>query len=362
MEDEITSAEIYDDIPMVIKTAVWGTLFPKFTGHENLHRVLFLGQGKDSMRMILFVRVNNNLYTYSNERLGAALTNICQGTPPPVPTRWDRGIMGPIGLVNTVEDIHKLYAQAYDEPEDLVTYINLWKKCKLEMNEVMNLTLQEWRPPAWASQKVHQKREALRDKERAQREEDALRGQLFQPRGGGHPSGRKTRGGIPKLPQEAPPLDAPVQDWVKFIQTYQNRYSSLDESSELSRMFPGVLGISKHLNDDKWEIGPPSAQMVQGFLLYKQLAPVPRRDHNQMVWFWELVCLLATRGHYRALLEWAEVSPHTRPQVPWEGTFSQMATMADVAAYLAANGITAHTANDTIVWAHRMGNEYIAIL
>ncbi|KAI6154320.1 hypothetical protein EDD17DRAFT_1512976 [Pisolithus thermaeus] len=36
-----------------------------------------------------------------------------------------------------------------------------------------------------------------------------------------------------------------------------------------------------------------------------------------------------------------------------------MATMADVAAYLAANGITPHTANNTITWACRVGNEYI---
>ncbi|KAI6160669.1 hypothetical protein EDD17DRAFT_1760643 [Pisolithus thermaeus] len=112
MEDEITSIEIYDDIPMVINTAVQGTLFPEFTGCKNPYRVLCLRQGKDGMRMILFVRVNDNLYAYSNERLSAALANIHQGTPPPVPTRqhfagpvtrWDRGIMGPIGLVNTME-------------------------------------------------------------------------------------------------------------------------------------------------------------------------------------------------------------------------------------------------------------------
>ncbi|KAI6160478.1 hypothetical protein EDD17DRAFT_1510286 [Pisolithus thermaeus] len=124
-------------------------------------------------------------------------------------------------------------------------------------------------------------------------------------------------------------------------------------------MFPGVLGVGEHPDDDEWEIGPPSAQMVRGFLLYEQLAPVPRRDHDRMVWFWELVRLLAARGRYRALLNWAEVFPHTGPQVPWEGTFSQMATMADVAAYLAANGVMPHTADDTIAWAHRAGNEYI---
>ncbi|KIK10601.1 hypothetical protein PISMIDRAFT_20246 [Pisolithus microcarpus 441] len=75
-EDEITSAQIYDDIPMVVKTTTQGTLFPEFTGHENPYRVLCLRQGKDSMRKILFVRVNNNLYAYSDERFGATLANI----------------------------------------------------------------------------------------------------------------------------------------------------------------------------------------------------------------------------------------------------------------------------------------------
>ncbi|KAI6165135.1 hypothetical protein EDD17DRAFT_1754335 [Pisolithus thermaeus] len=87
LEDEITSAGIYDNIPMVIDTTVRGTLFPEFMGYENQHRVLILGQGKESVRTILFVRVNNNLYAYSNERLSVALNNIHQGTPPPVPTR-----------------------------------------------------------------------------------------------------------------------------------------------------------------------------------------------------------------------------------------------------------------------------------
>ncbi|KIK10517.1 hypothetical protein PISMIDRAFT_20324 [Pisolithus microcarpus 441] len=122
-EDEITSTQIYDDIPMVIETTTQGTLFPEFMGHENPYRELCLGQGKDGVRKILFVRVNDNLYTYSDERFGATLANIQQGTPPPLPikqgqfpvpiTRWDRGIMGPIRLVNTMEDICKLIGYLY---------------------------------------------------------------------------------------------------------------------------------------------------------------------------------------------------------------------------------------------------------
>ncbi|KAI6004724.1 hypothetical protein EDD15DRAFT_2359503 [Pisolithus albus] len=172
MEEDTSTQQCYnDDIPMVVNTASQGTLFPEFTGEENPYRVRILGQGRDGVRSILFVRINDNLYAYNDERLGATLANIRQGTPPP--------------------EIRKLYAKAYEEPEEnapcvrraqeLITYINLWKKCRLVTNEVMNLALKEWRPPVWASQKARQRREALRDKERARREEEAL---ALQPAGG----------------------------------------------------------------------------------------------------------------------------------------------------------------------------------
>ncbi|KAI5989536.1 hypothetical protein EDD15DRAFT_2370602 [Pisolithus albus] len=418
MEEDTSAQQCYDDdIPMVVDTASQGTLFPEFTGEENPYRVRVLGQGRDGVRSILFVRINDNLYAYDDERLGAALANIRQGTPPPVPlrrgnlvasvTRWDRGIMGPIRLINTAEEIRKLYAEAYEEPEEnapcirraqeLITYINLWKECRLVTNEVMNLALKEWRPPVWASQKVRQRREVLRDKERARREGEALalqpvggqpalqqriggqpaaplpemgqrpivplrdrlmvenpgvpqapahqerpppRGRVFNPRGGGRTSGKKGKGGIPELPREAPSLEAPVADWVKFIHEYQNGYGGSDESSELSRMFPGVLGVSERPDDDEWEI-------------------IPRGSYDRMVWFWELVRLLAAKGRYRALLDCAEVAPHDGTRVPWEGEFTRSAGMADIAAYLAANGITPHDADDALVWARRAGREYI---
>ncbi|KAI5983958.1 hypothetical protein EDD15DRAFT_2201671 [Pisolithus albus] len=149
------------------------------------------------------------------------------------------------------------------------------------------------------------------------------------------------KGGIPKLPREALSLEAPVGDWIKFIHTYQNGYNGSDESSELLKMFPGMLGVSEHPDDDEWEISPPTAQLVRGFLLYERLAPVPRGSYDQMVWFWELVRLLTAKGHYRALLDCAEVAPRDSTHVPWAG-------MADIAAYLAANGITPHDADDAL--------------
>ncbi|KAI5983262.1 hypothetical protein EDD15DRAFT_2202249 [Pisolithus albus] len=140
---------------------------------------------------------------------------------------------------------------------------------------------------------------------------------------------------------------------------YQNGYNGSDESSELSRMFPGALGVSECPDDDEWEISPPTAQLVRGFLLYEQLAPVPRGSYDRMVWFRELVHLLTVKGRYRALLDCAKVAPRDGTCVPWEGEFTCSASMADITAYLAANGITPHDADDALVWARRAGNEYV---
>ncbi|KAI6000087.1 hypothetical protein EDD15DRAFT_2193538 [Pisolithus albus] len=362
MEEDTSAQQCYDDdIPMVVHTASQGTLFPEFTGEENPYRVWVLGQGRDGVRSILFVRINDNLYAYV--------------------TRWDRGIMGPIRLINTAEEICKLYAEAYEEPEENAPCVRRAQELITYVHQPVE-EMQEWRPPVWASQKAHQRREALRDKERARREGEALalqpaggqlalqqqiggqpaaplpemgqrpivplrdrlmvenpgvpqapahqerpppRGRAFNPRGGGRTSRKKGKGGIPELPREALSLEAPVADWVKFIHEYQNGYNGSDESSELSRMFPGALGVSERPDDDEWEISPPTAQLVRGFLLYEQLAPVPRGSYDRMVWFRELVRLLAAKGRYRALLDCAEVAPRDGIHVPWEGEFTRSA-------------------------------------
>ncbi|KAI6015678.1 hypothetical protein EDC04DRAFT_2608677 [Pisolithus marmoratus] len=365
MEDKITPSNLYANVPMTIdEPIIQGTMFPNFDRTEFPYRVHHLGQGNDSVRLILFMRINDNLYAYSNEMISKAI-------------QWERDMMGPIILYNTMEEIHKLYAMAYDEPEDkapcickvqgLVTYINLWKRCRLEINEVMDLTLKEWRPPVWASQKAREggpsrsetvggrltlqgwitdappiSSAAAADEQRpivllahcimAQPSGGSAPNQHQRPtessqlQGGACPSGKKTRGAVPKLPYGAPSVYAPVNDWVKFIHQYQNQSDNFDESSQLSRMFPGALGFSLCPDNDKVE----------------------------------LIQLLAVKGWYRALLEWAEVAPAIGSPAPWEGGCSCVATMANVATYLAANGITYHNANDALKWAWRAGNEYIA--
>ncbi|KAI6043655.1 hypothetical protein EDC04DRAFT_2890578 [Pisolithus marmoratus] len=160
MEDEITPGDLYADIPMTVnEPIVQGTMFPNFDGTEYLYRVLRLGQGNDSVRLLLFMRINNNLYAYGDEMIG---------------------------------------------------------------------------------------------------------------------------------------------------------------------------------------------KDVQGFLLYKRLALVSRRHHDWNVWLHELIEFLTVKGRYRALLEWAEVAPANGTPVPWEGEFTHSATLADVAAYLAANGVMYHDTDDAL--------------
>ncbi|KAI6166159.1 hypothetical protein EDD17DRAFT_1753629 [Pisolithus thermaeus] len=282
MEDEITPTDLYTDIPMTAdELVVQGTMFPNFNGAKFPYRVLHLGQGNDSVRSILFMRINNNLYTYGDEMIRWLVD------APPVPP-----------------------APAVEEPRPTV----LLTLCIATQSPGGPPPNQYQRPP-----------------------------ELSQPQGGAHPSGKKTRGAIPKLPHGAPPVHTPVDDWVKFIHQYQSQSDNSDKSSELSRMFPRALGFSSCPDDDKAE-----------------LAPIPQRDHDQNVWLHELIHLLTVKGQYRALLEWAEVAPADGPPAPWEGGFSHVATMADVAAYLVANGVMYHDADNALKWAQRVGNEYIA--
>ncbi|KAI6021161.1 hypothetical protein EDC04DRAFT_2901419 [Pisolithus marmoratus] len=95
-------------------------------------------------------------------------------------------------------------------------------------------------------------------------------------------------------------------------------------------MFPGALGSSSHPDNDKAE-----CQSLKD-------------------------TTTGMSGSYRALLEWAEVAPANGTPVPWEGEFTCSATVADVAAYLVANGIMYHNADNALKWAWRAGNEYVA--
>ncbi|KIO00973.1 hypothetical protein M404DRAFT_29179 [Pisolithus tinctorius Marx 270] len=296
-----------------------GTMFPEFNGTEWPHHVLSLGEGSDGKNKILFMRINNNLYTYEGKKIDSMKRNLRLHIIPPV--------------------------------LDLITYLNLWKRCKLGSNKVINLALSKWKPPAWSSKKSQKRREALKEKGKVaqpQGEEEqastvgippptsgpsggapvlqeqiadapsgstpapnvgstpipalinhvavqlhetqqvseqrlrlsskaqsSMRTQPPHKAKGAKPSGGKSRG-IPEIPSNAPPLNSSVEAWREFIDKEQRHpHWGKDSESTLMAMLPGVLGTSSRLDDSDTEANPLSLHNIQGFLPYECLAPVP---------------------------------------------------------------------------------------
>ena len=83
----------------------------------------------------------------------------------------------------------------------------------------------------------------------------------------------------------------------------------------------------------------------------ERLAPVPQSNFDQMVWVQGLVRLLMVPGQYWYLLDWAAAAPLKNGTVAWLGQFNNQATMTDIVAYIAANGVMVHDADDAVVWA-----------
>ncbi|KAI6148098.1 hypothetical protein BKA82DRAFT_4355354 [Pisolithus tinctorius] len=193
IDHAVSFQDIPSDVQMTLdegapSVSTQGTMFPEFDGMEWPHHVLSLGKGSDSKNKILFMRINNSLYTYEGEKIDSVKCNLRLCIVPLVPVgkrpygwaiQFEGGILGPIALFNTVDDIHQLYTRALQEPEDkapctqkaqdLITCLNLWKRCKLGSNKVINFALSEWKPPAWSSKKSHKRREALKEKGKAAR-------------------------------------------------------------------------------------------------------------------------------------------------------------------------------------------------
>ncbi|KAI5984543.1 hypothetical protein EDC04DRAFT_2615698 [Pisolithus marmoratus] len=349
MEDKITPSDLYADIPMTInKPVIQGTMFPNFDRSKFPYRVHSLGQGNDSIRLILFMRINDNLFSYGNEMIRKVISNMNKGGSPSCSNPqmisgsgnpMGEGHDGPHHPLQHQEEIHKLYTMAYDEPEnkapcvckaqDLVTYINLWKRCRNGGHL--------FGPP-----KRHIRKERH---SKIRREHLEHRQERVDP-----PDPKLHQGDLPPISirdlqshldhEEGP---APLEKGQEGPSLSFHKGLHPFAPQSMTGMFPGALGFSSCPDDDEVEVKPPSQQDVQGFLLCKQLAL--------------LVCLLTVKGCYRALLEWDEVTPAIGTPAPWEGGLTHLATMADVTAYLVANGITYHNTNDALKWMRATLNE-----
>ncbi|KAI6008928.1 hypothetical protein F5J12DRAFT_782330 [Pisolithus orientalis] len=289
------------------------TLFPEFTGTENPYWVLYLGEGFNPRRgPILFVRVNNNLYAYEGEKVESIQCNLTLAIVPPVP----------------VDAICQLYVKVSKEPEgkapnvrkaqDLITFFNLWKRCRMGLNRAIDLALSKWKPPAWSSKKSCKKREALEGKGQADRMEEGQASRAGVPPPvpgpfGGHPALQEqladapvtpawasevgstalvdhitpvktqpalgqcpglsfTKGakpkGVPELPPNAPSLNNSVESWREFINKEQRHsYWGRDNESKLMSMLPGVLSAPSRPDDSEAEWAHQAAREYVGCIM-----------------------------------------------------------------------------------------------
>ncbi|KAI6143601.1 hypothetical protein BKA82DRAFT_4359398 [Pisolithus tinctorius] len=308
-----------------------GTMFPEFNGTEWPHRVISLGEGSDGKNKILFMRINNNLYTYEGEKINSVKRNLrlrivplvpvgkrpyeeqapAVGIPPPT--------SGPSGGAPALQE------QIADAPSGSTPASDVGSTPTPALINHVAVQPHE-------TQQVSEQRP-----EPSSQAQSSTRTQPPRKAKGAKPSGGKSRG-IPELPSNAPPLDSSIEAWREFIDKEQRRPCwGEDGESTLVAMLPGVLGASSRPDDSDAEANPLSLCNVRGFLLYECLVPVPRNHRARNVWMCELACLLAVRGRYRSLLDWAEVSPVEGASHPWDGEFTASADRALIAAYLAAN-------------------------
>ncbi|KAI6141434.1 hypothetical protein BKA82DRAFT_4018732 [Pisolithus tinctorius] len=361
----VSFLDIPSDVQMTLNAGApsvpaQGTMFPEFDGMEWPHCMLSLGEGSDGKNKILFMRINNNLYAYEGEKIDSVKHNLRLHVIPPV-------LMGK----RLYDDIPQLYVRALQEPEDkapciqkvqdLITYLNLWKKCKLGSNEVINLALSRWKPPAWSSKKSCKRREALKEKGKVaqpQGEEEqassvgippptfglsggapALQEQIADAPSGLNPApnvgltptpvlincmrlNRSLNKGLGQAPKLSPPRGhnlfarqkgpSPLVGSLGAFLSYHQNAPPLDSSIEAWREFidkeqrcppwgeDRVLGTSSRPDDSDAEANPLSLRNIQGFLLYKCLVPVPQSHRARNVWMCKLACLLAKSAQSKA--------------------------------------------------------------
>ena len=347
---------------------IWSRVLMPLTLHQELcsqsswglQNVIILGDTCDAKNIhTLFTQMSNYMYAYQGEAINCALTNYNFGCLLPTPTRqppnvaicFNAGIMGPVCLYNSAKEIHAIFKAAHLEEEkkspsycqalDLITFLHLWRKHKsLEVSNLMKVTMKQWRPPIWTSEKVKKKKEHLCNKKRqalvakmvvlpppviVKALQEHITSQPIQlPPGdsnstlgndfpvnllaqinkqfapplskaeesSSHPWGPITLNlKAQALPWGAPSLNAPVDDWVNFIEKCQMVCPS-SSCGGLCKMFLGMVGCNIYPDNEDSDLNPLTQQQVWGFLIMECLAPIPWMNFNHMVWVWGLIHLL----------------------------------------------------------------------
>ncbi|KAI6010359.1 hypothetical protein PISMIDRAFT_15145 [Pisolithus microcarpus 441] len=363
------------------------TMFPVGQG-ERPHQVFVLLNGKK----YLHVRVQQNLYQFEaplrddvERAISAGYAPALFGAVPP----------GVAHLLNTPHEIDEVYARATREDDEgrthnakvaqcLITWINRYladvdqhTRKKLAKNPVAAYTLLQWHPPAWMAAKGKSKRKnykpsitglapqpppayeecqagpieackepiITREPNPAPQVERippvielptpvAVTIQVTTPTVPVVPPvidcrDHKKRWHQDQGPKVAPHWGAPLSQWREHIQKY------LDVEETLH--FLGVPGPLEELAEDK--------EAALGYF-----APCFHYDSNRHGWHRNFARLFAVAGQYRAIVESEGLTIVPGAKGTWDAPKDVTPSPADIAWYLAQNGLSFQEADDLYSW------------
>ncbi|KAI6014241.1 hypothetical protein BKA83DRAFT_4499438 [Pisolithus microcarpus] len=373
------------------------TMFPVGQG-ERPHQAFILLNSKK----YLHVRVQQNLYQFEaplrndmERAISAGYAPALFGAVPP----------GVAHLLNTPREIDEVYARAAREDDEgrahnakaaqcLITWINRYlanvdrhTRKKPAKNPVAAYALSQWHPPAWMAAKGKSKRENYKPSvtglapqpppayEEHQagpieaREEPIITRepnpapqverippvvklptpvvvtiQVTTPTAPVVPlvidrRDHKKRWHQDRGPKVAPHWGAPLSQWREHVQ----KYLDIEETSH----FLGVLGPLEELAEDK---EAALVRRIRGFVLEGYFAPRFRYDSNRHGWRHNLARLFAVAGRYRAIVESEGLTIVPGAKGTWDAPKDVAPSPANIARYLARNGLSFQEADDLYSW------------
>ncbi|KAF8546296.1 hypothetical protein OG21DRAFT_1527923 [Imleria badia] len=308
---------------------IQGTLFPEFTGQEYPKNTSILGEGINRKGdQTLFRRMGDYVYAYQKDAI-----------------KFKDRIMDPICLYNSVEELCTIFkashskeegrAPSYHQASDIITFLNHWRKHK---NLVECITSEPIWSPLGGSNTTSGTVTPIPLLARVNEQS------VPDTTPASHISAETTTCPQRKiilnfkttfLPQEAPMLTTSINDWSKFIKRCW-RACPEDRRGGLRKMFLGA-GIPPH---GASRSHPSVKPRVDGLGMGSHTSSPGARE------------VLSS-------LDWVMADLQHDGPVAWISEFTNQVTMTDIAAYLAANGVTIHDTDDAVWWAHSVAREML---
>ncbi|KAI6146358.1 hypothetical protein BKA82DRAFT_4015892 [Pisolithus tinctorius] len=234
-------------------------------------------------------------------------------------------------------------------------------KCKLGSNEIIDLTLSEWKPPTWSSKKSHERREVLKGKGKAtcpQVEEEQASAVGIPPPtprpSGGYLVLQEQIADTPAALTPAPSVGStPTSALINCVAVQPH------EAQPASEQHPGpssqAQSSMKTQPPHKVKGAKPSGGKSRGIPELPLNAP----SLNSPIEVWrDFMDKEQNIGAKTAtgLPTCSEgMIPVKGASHPWDGKFTTSANRAAITAYLTANGVSMYEAANMLQWAHQVG-------